>query len=148
MPRLTRQPLVALLAALAALLAPVGATAAGSVAAAVRQAVVGGSAGAVHATSQPPAGRVTAGREWRDTAARRAQHGTEVAGDEVDGSFSTGSGLAGQSSVGHAPAGLLVGLVLLVAAGWWVRRGSGGTVPSGRTTGIRCGRGPPALACA
>src|SRR5215203_418599 len=57
MPRLTRQPLVTLLAALAALLAPVGATAAGSVAAAVRQAVVGGSAGAVHATSQPPAGR-------------------------------------------------------------------------------------------
>ena len=139
MTRLVRQPMVALLAALAALLAPLGATAAGSVAVAARQAV----AGATQTTSQVPVGRVTTGRELRDAAARRVQHGSEVAGV-----VPAGSQRAGQGGPGHLPAGALAVVLLAVAAGWWVRRVAPARVAAGRTTGRRCGRGPPALRCA
>ena len=143
MPRLVRPPLVALLAALAALLAPLGATAAGSVAVAARQAV----AGAGQTTSQVPVGRVTTGRELRDTAARRVQHGgTEVGGVVTAGSERAGQGGPGGS--GQVPAGALAVVLLAVAAGWWVRRVASARVAVGRTTGSRCGRGPPALRCA
>jgi hypothetical protein len=140
MPRLVRQPLVALLAALAAMLAPLGATAAGSVAVAARQSV----AGATQTTGQAPVGRVTTGRELRDTAVRRVQHG----GAEVVGMVTAGSGRAGQGGPGQLPAGALAVAVLAVAVGWWVRRVAPARVAVGRTTGSRCGRGPPALRCA
>lgn len=140
MPRLVRQPLVALLAALAALLAPLGATAAGSVAAAARQAV----AGATQTTSQVPVGRVTTGRELRDAAARRVQHGST----EVGGVVTAGSERAGQGGPGQVWAGALAVVLLAAAAGWWVRRVVPVRVAVGRTTGSRCGRGPPALRCA
>jgi hypothetical protein len=163
MPRLTRQPLVALLAALAALLAPAGATAAGPVAVAARQSAVGGAAGAAHTTSQPPVGRVTAGRELRDTAARRAQYGSgaDVSTDagagadagaeaEVEVGSTVASGGHRVSHHGPAPAsaGALVAVALLLTVAWWVRRSRVDTALVGRTTGIRSGRGPPALACA
>ncbi len=140
MPRLTRQPLVALLAALAALLAPLGATVAGSVAVAARQAVTG----ATQTTSQAPPGRVTAGRELRDTAVRRGQHG----GSETEGIVTAASERAGELGPGHVPVGALAAVVLLVAAAWWVRRDHVDRALVGRTTGIRSGRGPPAPACA
>jgi hypothetical protein len=141
MPRLVRQPLVALLAALAALLAaPLGATAAGSVAVAARQAV----AGATQTTSQAPVGRVTTGRELRDTAARRVQHG----GTEVGGAVASGAERAGHRGPGHVPAGAVAGVLLALALGWWARRSVPAQVPAGRTSRSRCGRGPPALACA
>ena len=146
MSRPDRQPLVALLAALAALLAPVGATAAGSVAAAVRHATAGAAAGAgagaTQTTGQAPAGRLTTGRELRDTAVRRVQHG----GTQVRGVVTAGAERAGQGGPGHVPAGALAAAVLLVAAAWWVRRSTADRAPAGRTTGIRSGRGPPALA--
>src|SRR5688572_19186434 len=141
MPRLTRQPLVALLAALAALLAPLGATAAGSVAVAARQAVTGAT---TQTTSQAPPGRVTAGRELRDTAVRRGQDG----GSETESAVTAGSERAGDLGLGHAPVGALAAAVLLVAVAWWVRRDHADTALVGRTTGIRSGRGPPAPACA
>ena len=152
MPRLVRPPLVALLAALAALLAPLGATAAGSVAVAARQAVAGAtqSTGQTtgqstgQSTGQAPAGRVTTGRELRDTAARRVQQGDT----EVGGAVTAGSELAGQGGPGQVPAGALAVLLLAVAAGWWVRRVAPVRVAVGRTTGSRRGRGPPALRCA
>ena len=140
MPRLPRQPLVALLAALAALLAPLGATAAGSVAVAARQAV----SGATQTTSQAPPGRVTAGRELRDTAVRRGQD----AGSETESAVTAASERAGDLGLGHAPVGALAAVVLLAAAVWWVRRDHADTALVGRTTGIRSGRGPPAPACA
>src|SRR5688572_30453567 len=140
MPRLTRQPLVALLAALAALLTPLGATVAGSVAVAARQAVTG----ATQTTSQAPPGRVTAGRELRDTAVRRGQDG----GSETESAVTAGSERAGDLGPGHAPVGALAAAVLLVAVAWWVRRDHADTALVGRTTGIRSGRGPPAPACA
>ena len=143
MPRLVRPPLVALLAALAALLAPLGATAAGSAAVAARQAV----AGATQTTGQAPAGRVTTGRELRDTAVRRAQH----AGAEVGGAVTAVSERAGQGGPGRTgpvPVGVLAVVSLAVAVGWWVRRVAPVRVAAGRTTGSPCGRGPPALGCA
>ena len=144
MPRLVRPPLVALLAALAALLAPLGATAAGSVAVAARQAVAGATQSTGQSTGQAPAGRVTTGRELRDTAARRVQQGDT----EVGGAVTTGSELAGQGRPGQVPAGALAVLLLAAAAGWWVRRVAPVRVAVGRTTGSRRGRGPPALRCA
>ena len=140
MPRLVRPPLVALLAALAALLAPLGATAAGSVAVAARQAV----SGATQTTSQVPLGRVTTGRELRDTAVRRVQHGASEVGSVV----TAGSERAGQGRPGHVPAAAIAVVLLAVAAGWRVRRVGAARVAVGRTTGSRCGRGPPALRCA
>ena len=140
MPRLVRPPLVALLAALAALLAPLGATAAGSAAVAARQTV----AGATQTTGQAPVGRVTTGRELRDTAVRRGQHG----GPGVRGVVTAGSERAGQGGPGHVPAVAVAVVLLAVAAGWWVRRVAPVRVAVGRTTGSRCGRGPPALTCA
>ena len=139
MPRLVRPPLVALLAALAALLASLGASAAGSaVVAAARHAV----AGATQTTGQAPLGRVTAGRELRDSAVRRVQHGsTQVRG------VVAGAERAGQSGPGHVPVGVLAAAVLLLAAAACsVRRVGSGRAPAGRTTGLRHGRGPPALA--
>jgi hypothetical protein len=141
MPRLTRQRLVALLAALAALFAPLGATAAGSALAAVRQAV----SGATQTTSQAPAGRIAAERELRDTAVRRAQHGV---GTELDGVVPTGSERAGHGGPVHAPVGAPAAVALAAIAAWWVRRGHVDRAVAGRTTGIRSGRGPPAHACA
>lgn len=135
MPRLTRQPLVALLAALAALLAPLGATPAGSVAGAVRHAV----AGATQTTSHVPPGRVTAGRELRDVSVRRSQHGS---GAELSRTAWTGSERAGPGG----PVAALAVVALLVAAAWRVRRDAVGRALVGRTSGIRCGRGPPVLA--
>ena len=140
MPRLVRPPLVALLAALAALLAPLGATAAGSVAVVVRQSV----AGATQTTGQAPVGRVTGGRELRDTVVRRVPQGDA----EVGGLGTAGSERAGQGGPGHVPAGALAMVLLSVAAGWWVRRVVPVRVALGRTPGSRCGRGPPALRCA
>ena len=156
MPRLARPPLVALLAALAALLAPLGATAAGSVAVAGRQAVAGATQTTGQgtgwttgrttgqSTGQAPAGRVTTGRELRDTAARRVQQGDS----EVGGGVLAGPERAGQGGPGQVPAGALAVVLLAVAAGWWVRRVAPVRVAVGRTTGSRCGRGPPALRCA
>lgn len=140
MPRLVRPPLVALLAAVAALLAPLGATAAGSVAVAARQVV----AGATQTTGPAPIGRVTTGRELRDTAVRRAQQGDT----EIGGVVTVGSERAGQGGSGHVPAGALAVVLLAVAVGWWVRRVAPVRVALGRTTGSRRGRGPPALRCA
>jgi hypothetical protein len=140
MPRLVRQPLVALLAALAAMLAPLGATAAGSVAVAARQAV----AGATQTTGQAPVGRVTTGRDVRDTAVRRVQHG----GADVGGVVLAGSERAGQGGPGPLPIGALAVAAPAGAVGWWVRRATPVRVAVGRTTGSRCGRGPPALRCA
>jgi hypothetical protein len=122
------------------MLAPLGATAAGSVAVAARQAV----AGATQTTGQAPVGRVTTGRELRDTAVRRVQHG----GAEVGGVVMAGSELAGQGGPGQLPAGALEVVVLAVAVLWWVSRATRVRVAVGRTTGSRCGRGPPALRCA
>ena len=160
MPRLTRQPLVALLAALAALLAPLGATAAGSVVVAARQAVAGHGTGTgtAQTTGQSPLGRLAAGRELRDTAVRRAQHEADTVldgalvgiGSDSPGIYlgSAGQRLAGQGGVGQGPAAVLGVALLLVAAAWWVRRSAVDRAPSGRTAGIRRGRGPPAPACA
>ena len=152
MPRLARPPLVALLAALAALLAPLGATAAGSVAVAGRQAVAGATQSTGQSTGpstgrtagQAPGGRVTTGRELRDTAARRVQQGDS----EVGGGVTAGSERAGHGGPGQVPAGALAVALLAVAAGWWVRRVAPVRVAVGRTTGSRCGRGPPTLRCA
>ena len=136
MPRLTRQPLVALLAALAALLAPLGATPAGAVAGAVRHAV----AGATQTTSQVPPGRVNAGRDLRDVSVRRTQHGS--------GAEQSRAAWTGSERAGAGPGAARAGVVLLVAAAWWVRRDAVGRALVGRTSGIRCGRGPPVLASA
>ena len=135
-----RLPLVALLAALAALLAPLGATAAGSVAVAGRQAAPG----AAQATGLAPAGRVTPGRELRDTEARRVLPG----GAEVAAVVTAASGQAGQGGPAHVPADAAAVVLLAVAVGWWVRRSQVDRALVGRTSGSRCGRGPPALACA
>ena len=118
----------------------VAATAAGSVAVAARQAVTG----ATQTTSQAPPGRVTAGRELRDTAVRRGQD----AGSETESAVTAASERAGDLGPGHAPVGALAAVVLLAAAAWWVRRDHADTALVGRTTGIRSGRGPPAPACA
>jgi hypothetical protein len=131
MPRLTRQPVVALLAALAALLAPLGAAPAGSVAGATQT---------TSPTSHVPPGRVTAGRELRDVSVRRSQHGS---GAELSRTAWTGSERAGAG-----PVAALAVVALLVAAAWWVRRDAVGRALVGRTSGIRCGRGPPVLASA
>jgi hypothetical protein len=140
MPRLVRPPLVALLAALAALLAPLGATAAGSVAVAARQAV----AGMTQTTGPAPVGRVTTGRDLRDTAVRRVQHG----GTGIGGLATVAAERAGQGGPSPLPAGVLAVLVLAAAAAWWVRSAVPVRVAAGRKTGSRCGRGPPALRCA
>lgn len=140
MPRLDRQPLVALLGALAALLAPLGATAAGSVAVAARQVV----AGATLTTGQAPVGRVTTGRELRDTAVRRVQS----SGTEVGGLTAVGPERAGHGGTGQVPAGALAVVALAAALWWWMSRLGPVRVAVGRTAGSRCGRGPPALRCA
>ena len=141
MTRLVRQPLVALLGALAALLAPLGATAAGSVSVAVRPAV----AGATQTSGQAPVGRVTTGRELRDTPVRRVQHGTDTGGLTTVGSARTGHGGTGQVPVGALAVAVVAGAAAL---GWVVRRVAPVRVAIGRTTGSRSGRGPPALRCA
>ena len=139
MPRLTRQPLVALLAAVAALLAPLGAAPAGSVAGAVRHAVAGATQ-TTSPTSHVPPGRVTAGRELRDVSVRRSQHGS---GAELSRTAWTGSERAGAG-----PVAALAAAALLVAAVSWVPRGGLGRALVGRTSGIRSGRGPPVPASA
>lgn len=136
MTRPVRVPLVALLAALAALLAPLGAGPAVAAGHAARSTV----AGSGHA-SATPAPRALAVRELREGAARRwQQDGTPA---QLDGARpATGPSQAG------GVVGVLVVAALVVAAAWRLRRTGADPALAGRTTGIRCGRGPPALACA
>ena len=133
--------LVALLAAAAALPGLLGTGAASPVLAAARSTVTGHPPATAALAASRPAGRQAAGA-W-DTgdavAVRRGHRAGAVAGPGHD------------ATVGSAPvtgaAAAVVGSLALVL-GWWVRRSVPARVPAGRTTGSRCGRGPPALACA
>ena len=115
MPRLTRQPLVALLAALAALLAPwVRPQRARWPWRRGRRSPV-----RPRPPSQAPPGRVTTGRELRDTAVRRVQHGGSEVERRRHGRL--GARRPGRAGPRSRPVALAA-VVLLVAAAWWVRR--------------------------
>ena len=138
MPRPFRLPLVALLAAVAALLAPLGAGPAAGVAASARSAV----AGAAHAT---PAG---ASYGIRHKAARETRDGVVGRAHRERSHVQTGQPSRSSTTVATAVAGVLLLGLLVAAAGWWSRRNDSGQFVVDRTVARSRGRGPPALRCA
>ena len=128
--------MVALLAALAALLAPLGVGSAAGVAAPGRSAVAGaeqtGPAGAAYGV------RHKAAREMREGVAARGQRSQALIGQRTDTS----------PPLAPTALGVLLLAVLVAAAGWWSRGHHAVRAPVDRTVGRRPGRGPPALRCA